>query len=287
MSPNTPCFHMAASLLQPAIRFPKALCQPLCFPVAKDRLAVQDGSGPWQPSSPAELEALGIQPQQQHYLGRLGERDCIAWTLPEEVPLPPGIKLCSLYELLLRADEATLSVAGRAMQIVGWDSDHRYCGRCGEATVSLVDTLGEAARHCPSCNLRFYPRLSPCVIVLVSRGEELLLAHGNRHPKDMYSTLAGFVEPGESVEAAVHREIHEEVGIEVHQLRYFSSQPWPFPHQLMLGFFAEYESGQLQPDPQEIADAHWWHHAQLPIVPGGYSLAGRLIEEKVQELNCR
>ncbi len=231
------------------------------------------------------MEALGIQAEKQHYLGRLGRHDCIAWTLPQETSLPPGITLCNLYELLLRTDESTLSAAGRAMQIVGWDRDHRHCGRCGKTTESLVDTLGEPARHCPHCEIRFYPRLSPCVIMLVSRGKELLLARGNAHPEGMYSTLAGFVEVGESVEAAVHREIHEEVGLEVHNLRYFGSQPWPFPNQLMLGFFAEYKAGELRPNPEEIADANWWRHDQLPFVPGGYSIAGRLIEARLQDLS--
>ena len=275
---------MAVAQFQPAVRFPKVLREPLCFAVAGQCLAARDDSSPWQPFSPAALRDMGIEAQQEHYLGRLGRRDCIAWALSPDVLLPPDLRLCHLYELLLRTDESTLAAAGRGVQIVAWDRDHRHCGRCGGATQSLVDTLGEPARHCAACAVRFYPRLAPCIIVLVSRGDELLLARGRNHPQDLYSTLAGFVEVGETVEAAVHREIREEVGLEVQNLRYFGSQPWPFPHQLMLGFFAEYKDGELKPNPAEIAAVDWWRCDNLPQVPGEYSIAGRLIQTRLQEL---
>jgi NAD+ diphosphatase len=179
-----------------------------------------------------------------------------------------------------RAPEHHWLAAGRAVQIVEWARTHRFCGRCGSATV-LVD--GERAMRCPSCALLSFPRLSPAMITLVTRGEpgpdqQALLARGVQWTVPMFSCLAGFVEPGESLEAAVVREVREEVGIDVTNPTYFGSQPWPFPNSLMIGFHAEYAGGEIVCEPTEIAEANWYRRDELPMVPPSISIARKLID---------
>ena len=168
------------------------------------------------------------------------------------------------------------TVAGRAVQLAAWDRDHRYCGRCAAAT---EDAIGERAKRCPRCGLLAFPRLAPAVIVLVERGDEVLLARGRNFGTAMYSTLAGFVEPGETLEQAVHREVSEEVGVELADVRYFGSQPWPFPHSLMVGFLARWAGGDIVIDEEEIADARWFPAGALPAVPPRMSIARLLIDD--------
>lgn len=138
--------------------------------------------------------------------------------------------------------------------------------------------------RCDSCRIINYPRIAPCVIVLVTRGEELLLARNANFPQPMYSTLAGFIEAGETAEATLAREVREEVGVEITNLRYFRSQSWPFPNQLMLGFFADYASGEIVCDGSEIADAGWFHYSDLPMTPPVASISGQLIQHYVASL---
>ena len=183
------------------------------------------------------------------------------------------------------AGEHQWLAAGRAVQIVEWARTHRFCGRCGEPT-TLAER--ERAMRCPGCGQLAFPRLSPAMITLVTRGEpgpdqEALLARGVHWQVPMYSCLAGFVEPGESLEGAVVREVREEVGITVSTPRYIGSQPWPFPNSLMVGFRAEYVAGEIEPDPTEIADAGWYRKDELPMVPPGISIARRLIDQWVAE----
>jgi len=226
-----------------------------------------------------ELTALGLRTAAAHYLGRLGDKDCFALWLPQEVRLGPGMAVYPLRKLYGLVDEALFAVAGRAWQIAYWDDTHRYCGRCA---TPLVPDEKERCKRCPSptCGLSAFPRVAPAVIVLVRRGAQALLGHAAHFPAGRYSTLAGFVEPGESLEEAVVREIREEAGITVTGLRYFGSQPWPFPHSLMVGFFAEYESGELRPDGTEILDVRWFDAdaTTLPKLPPPLSIARRLID---------
>ncbi len=139
--------------------------------------------------------------------------------------------------------------------------------------------------RCPACRLLAYPRVAPAIITLVTRndGAEALLARGVQFPLPMFSCLAGFVEPGETLEGAVHREIGEEVGIEIANVTYRSSQPWPFPHSLMLGFRAEWAGGEIVCDPREIAEAHWYGRDELPMIPPGISIARKLIDDWLAE----
>ena len=180
----------------------------------------------------------------------------------------------SLYTLLGRIPDPLFAAYGRAIQLLTWRRDHRFCGRCGAATV-LVDH--DRGLNCGSCAHTVYPRLSPCAIVLVTRGREMLLASAVGSGGRFYSTLAGFVEPGERVEETVHREVFEEVGVRVSDLRYFDSQPWPFPGQLMLGFHATWREGSILVDPNEIEHADWFTEDDMPPIPPQSSIAGRLI----------
>ena len=188
----------------------------------------------------------------------------------------------SLRNLVGRVDDDSFNLWGKAAQILNWQRSHRYCGSCGRKT---VDHLSEQAKVCPVCSLSWYPRISPCIIVLITRGEYMLLARSPRFAEGMYSTLAGFIEPGESVESTLQREIAEEVAIAIQNIRYFGSQPWPFPGQLMLGFFADYASGEILIDGKEISDAGWYHARNLPPIPGEGTIAGRMIRRHLADLN--
>lgn len=196
----------------------------------------------------------------------------------------PGTEAPALAPLELRAQlslaaeaetDAHYELLSRAAQLAVWHEQHRFCGRCGHPLGMHEQDL---AKHCSQCSLTVYPRISPCVIVLVVRGEQALLAHNPRFPSGRYSTLAGFIEAGESAERAVAREIREEVGIEVSDIRYFRSQPWPFPHSLMFGYFARYAGGELTPDGIEIADARWFDRDALPELPPPFTISRQLIE---------
>jgi NAD+ diphosphatase len=247
----------------PAVPEPDALA----FAFSGDLLLARDG----QPLTAAELDGLEPLP-----LGRLDGRLCLAYELPDGYEAADGLELEHLRALWGRLPDPLWTLAGRALQTVAWYRDHAFCGQCGTPTDHLP---GERARGCPACGLTAYPRLAPAVIVLIERDGAALLCHGVRFPGKMYSCLAGFVEPGESLEECVHREIGEEAGIEVTDLEYAGSQPWPFPHSLMVGFFARYAGGELKLDPSEIVDGGWFYPDALPALPPYPSIARRLIDE--------
>ena len=214
-------------------------------------------------------------PETHHCLGHLGAVPCFAAELPLDYEPPDGTEFVNLRPLHAHVGETVWSIAGRAVQIIDWARNHRYCGRCGtENTFSLADR----SLQCPECGLRHYPRLSPAVIVLVQRGNELLLGRSTRFPNAFYSVLAGFVEPGESLEETVQREIFEESGIRVKNIEYFGSQPWPFPNSLMIGFTAHYAGGEIQLNDDEILEAGWFTIDTLPNIPGSISIARKLID---------
>lgn len=217
----------------------------------------------------------GLDAAARHYLGTLDGRHLFAVELAEPVDVPPGLLLEDLRRLLLHPDPLLFEVAGRARQVLDWARDHRYCSRCGTAAVPHGR---DRAMVCTACGHTQYPRLAPCVIVLVTDGERALLARSPHFPPGMYSTLAGFIEAGESVEAALAREVREEVGIEVRDLRYVGSQSWPFPHSLMLGFTAVYAGGPLKVDGEEIEDAQWFTRDDLPAIPPRGSISRTLID---------
>ena len=212
----------------------------------------------------------------EHGIGWLGEQPVFVLELADAVDgLWPAAYWKGLRQFLLEGDFAVFRMLGYAAQIGTWARQHRFCGCCG---APLQPLAGQRAMACPSCELQHYPRLSPSIIVLVSRGEELLLARSPRFAAGVYSTLAGFVEPGESLEQCVQREVREEVAVEVGNLRYIASQSWPFPHSLMLGFHADYLGGEIVPQPEEIEDARWFRLDALPPLPPHGSISRYLIE---------
>lgn len=193
--------------------------------------------------------------------------------------LGEGYQTTSLRSLLNVLEESQFQWLGRAIQLCRWQLEHRFCGKCGGPT---QPSTSDQALLCPSCELPFYPKISPCVIGLVEKGEFCLLARGSRHPEAMFSTLAGFIEAGESAEQAFAREVMEEVGLEVNNIRYLYSQPWPFPGQLMLGYGAEYTSGEIRVDGVEIIEAHWFRWDELPLIPPESTISGRIIRDFVR-----
>ncbi|EPC04473.1 hypothetical protein L861_03880 [Litchfieldella anticariensis FP35 = DSM 16096] len=187
----------------------------------------------------------------------------------------PGADWLDGRAWLSQLPESQFSLLSTALQVGTWWRDHRFCGRCGSRTARVAH---EFAMRCPICEHRNYPRISPCIITLVTHGDAMLLARSPRFPPGRYSTLAGFIEPGESAEDAVRREIYEEVGIAVGRVSYYRSQAWPFPHSLMLGFFAEAASRRIRIDGEEIVDAAWFSPGKLPQLPPLYSISRTLIE---------
>jgi len=223
-----------------------------------------------------ELHSLDIHPVRTQYLGTLDGYSCYSAELDSEGTYPPeGMSFEQLRKLWGSLPEELFWLAGRAFQIMDWDRNHQFCGSCGCPT---KDKDGERAKTCPQCGLVSYPRISPAVIVAITRDDKILLARAQRFPYAMYSVVAGFVEPGESLEQCVHREIGEEVGITVKNLRYFGSQSWPFPNSLMVAFTAEHAGGDIRIDPAEIVDAGWYTADQLPRIPDKVSIARRLID---------
>lgn len=221
------------------------------------------------------VEALSISPVRSYFLGYRDDVPSYAIEIETEGPAPDGHDFQGLRTLHGRVEDDLFALAGRASQILEWDRSHQFCGRCGTAT---VDSATERAKVCPNCGYTAFPRLSPAIIVLVERGDEVLLVRGPQFAPGRYAVVAGFVEPGESLEGAVQREIGEEVGVEVNEIRYFGSQPWPFPHQLMIGFTAQYAGGEIQIDGTEIVDAGWFRAGSLPGVPQKLSISRWLID---------
>jgi NAD+ diphosphatase len=226
-------------------------------------------------------ETLYGQALRRLYLGRLGGIDCFAAELAAEAQVPAGLAWEGLRPLFSVLDDDHFALAGRALQLLEWDRNHQFCGRCGTATEPKRD---ERVRVCPACKLSAYPRVAPAVMALVTKQDQILLARSPHFPPGMYSALAGFVEPGESLEQCLAREVAEEVGVRVGRARYFASQPWPVPHSLMIAFVCEWESGEIRPQAGEIEEANWFKVLQLPKLPSRISIARRLIDAVVEEV---
>jgi len=230
-----------------------------------------------------QLAGLGAAPLRRMYLGALGERACYAFEYHADVEAPAGMAWQGLRALYGKLDDSLFALAGRALQFIDWDRTHQFCGRCG---TPMHHREGERARECPACRLIAYPRIAPAVMCLIRRGSEILLARSPHFPPGMYSALAGFVEPGESLEQCLAREVLEETGIRIANPRYFASQPWPFPHSLMIAFVADYAGGEITPAPDEIEDARWFTLDALPKIPNRISIARRLIDGVVAEMRA-
>jgi NAD+ diphosphatase len=269
---------------QPSSTAPQSASAPaLWFAIQGSQLLIrreQDRAEVPQVQHPREL---GLEPVRQQYLGTLAGVDCYSCEVATDASPPQGMAWTGLRGLFGLMDDMMFALAGRAVQVVDWDRSHQFCGRCGTPTRVKV---GERARECPSCGQTHYPRIAPAVMALVRRGEELLLARSPHFPPGMHSALAGFVEPGESLEQCLQREVREEVGIEVANLRYFSSQPWPFPHSLMVAFNCDYAGGEIAPEPGEIEAADWFDLDHLPVLPGRISIARKLIDATIAQMRA-
>ena len=259
-----------------------------CFAFVEGKLLLLDEEA--AALLPHPLEAFEPFAASRHYLGLLDELDCWAVALPSA---PKGWRAVPLRSAMMQMAEPLLSLAGRAAQVLEWDRTHRFCGACGTPTELHAK---DRARTCPACGQVAYPRISPAMMALVwrkngpeSRPEsghkkELLLARAPHFTAGMYSALAGFVEAGESLEDCVVREVAEEVGVRVKNLRYFGSQSWPFPNSLMVAYTAEWVDGEIVPQPGEIEAAGWFSIDALPPIPPRFSISGHLIRDTVQAL---
>ncbi|KAA0693549.1 NAD(+) diphosphatase [Halopseudomonas laoshanensis] len=207
-------------------------------------------------------------------IGHLDNTACHLLRISDPVDLP-GLSWHGLRTLIGQVDDDVYRLLGLAQQLEAWYDSHRFCGRCG---ATMQPRGEERAMECSACDLRQYPKLAPCIIVLITRGDEVLLARSPHFRPGFFSTLAGFIEPGESVEECLHREVMEEVGVEVDQLEYLGSQNWPFPNSLMMGFHARYVSGDIVPQPGEIEEAGWWYVDDLPGIPPPGSISRWLID---------
>ncbi len=247
----------------------------LWFAFRKTEILVVKGAD--RPALPCciDLGEHGLAPSRSHYLGLYSGKHCYATEVPEAQPLPADWSALGLRDLFGLVDGTLAALSGRAWQLLEWDRNQQYCSRCGAPMRSRVD---ERARTCTGCGNSSYPPVTPAIMILITRGRELLLARKSVWPDGRYSALAGFVEPGETLEDTIRRETREEVGVEVKNIRYFGSQPWPFPHSLMVAFTAEYAGGEIRPDGVEIAEARWFESDRLPKLPASISISRRLID---------
>ena len=263
-----------------SVRAPEDLDRPAYWFLYKggDLLVRRDGDSVHLPFA-RDLGSLGLTAGEPHFLGTDHGWACLAAELGTDVNAPDGWAFEGLRALFGSISDGFFSVAARASEILEWDRTHRFCGRCGTATTHNAQ---ERARECPACGLLSYPRISPAVIVAVVRDRRLLLARARRFPPGFHSVLAGFVESGESLEECVHREVREETGVHATEVRYFASQPWPFPSSLMLGFHAAGSRAAAVQLDGELEDARWFSAAEIGataprLLPPPYSIARRLI----------
>ena len=217
--------------------------------------------------------------EESHYLGTFKGQHCYCFDASTDV-VPEGMSFMDLRTLYPVLEEDLFLLAGKATQILHWNRTHEYCGACGAKAVRLQD---ERAKKCPVCGLINYPRISPAIIVGIFKEDKILLARSKSFPGKRFSVIAGFLEPGETLEECVQREIMEEVGITVKNIKYFGNQPWPFPHSMMIGFTADYESREICVDDKEIAEADWFTVKDLPEIPTGISISRELIDYFIEK----
>jgi NAD+ diphosphatase len=263
----------------PDFKLPRGSGSPgLWFLFRNEQLLTRENGPDRQVAGDSDLRELSLKPREVHCLGTLDGKYCFAAEVEETRDLPRAFEFFPLRSLIGKIDENIFWLAGRARHLLHWSRVHAFCGKCGHR---MRNKANERAKCCPHCGLVNHPRLSPAVIVAVHRGDEILLAKSPRFPSNFYSVLAGFVEPGENLETCVQREIQEEVNLQVKNICYFGSQPWPFPDSLMIGFTAQYAGGSIRVDGREILHAEWFKPGRLPPIPPQISIARQLINDFV------
>ena len=223
-----------------------------------------------------EIKKLNIHYGDEFLLGEFRGKSCFVIEVSSEIKFPDNFELIPLSQIGTLIDEELFLIAGRANQILNWDNTHRFCGKCGSKTENKKN---EMAKVCPKCNHVMYPVICPAIIVGVIKGDKILLAHNKAFKNNMYSLIAGFVEAGEDLKSTVKREVFEEVGIKIKNIKYYKSSPWSFPNSLMIGFFAEYESGEIKVDGNEILHANWYTKDNFPPnIPEKFTIARKIID---------
>lgn len=255
----------------------------LCFAFRNNELLVKSTEENAEIPRIKDVVSFNSNLMSNRYVGEFDKRPCFFMELSDDFTAPPGMEFNGLRGLFGLLKYELFVLAGRSFQMIQFEQRHRFCGRCGSPTEFKK---GEYARICPACSLIRYPGVFPAIIVAVIKDRHILLARSRRHPKGRYSVLAGYVEPGETLEDCVRREVKEEVSVAVKNIRYFGSQSWPFPNSLMVGFTADYLEGDISVDNDEIVDAKWFTAANLPNVPGKISIARQLIDWFVQNNNA-
>jgi NAD+ diphosphatase len=245
------------------------------FAFSGPKLLVEVSQGGVRIPFAKDLLSLNVTPIRTQFLGFLDGRSCYSAECGPDVVPAEAAAFRGLRGLFPDLGDELFALAGRALQIVNWDRTHRFCGQCAAPTADKED---ERAKICPRCGLVTYPRMSPAIIVAVRKEKQILLARASRFPDGLYSVLAGFVEPGETLEQCLRREVREETGIDVQNIEYFGSQAWPFPNSLMIAFTADYAGGEITIDKKEIVDAGWFSANNLPSIPDKLSVARRLID---------
>ena len=245
------------------------------FVLYRDKLLVQITNERVAVPYVEQIEELCLKPTRTLFIGNIENSPCYAALVENDATVTAGMEFRGLRSLFGQLEPLFFSTAGRALQMVNWDHTHQFCSRCGNPAATRNE---EGAQSCRHCGYISYPRISPAVIVAVLKEDKILLAHNNRFPKTRYSVIAGYVEMGETLEACVRREIREEVGIEVDDIRYFGSQSWPFSGSLMIAFTAAYAGGSISVDNTEISAAGWFSANELPEIPDKVSIARRLID---------
>lgn len=244
------------------------------FIFSKDQLLINTSSSSHFEEQTFAPESLGIEPDFSMLFGYYKSIPCYLAVIDpsQEIKSMSAVGLRSLFGVV---DDDYFSLAGKALQILHHRREHIYCSKCASP---MEDRLEELARVCPSCGFICFPRVSPAVIMSVVKDDHILLGRSPHFTKDMYSTLAGFVEAGETLEEAVAREVHEETAIVIQQVSYVTSQPWPFPHSVMIGYSAQYREGEIKIDRNELEDAAWFHYKDLPQLPSKITIARLLID---------
>ncbi|MBS0358773.1 MAG: NAD(+) diphosphatase [Proteobacteria bacterium] len=243
------------------------------FVFQDDKLLLKENNGL---CDEAELALITPYILRSFKLGTFGTIEYYAAEIHKETFIPTTIDLVPLRKALQLFNHEEYGIVVKAYSIINWDKNHQFCSRCGSTTVHRSKSF---ERECTSCELKFFPRISPSIIVLIKKNDHLLMARGPHFSPGIYGLIAGFVEVGESIEEAVHREVREEVGLKIKNLSYFGSQAWPFPDSLMIAFTADYESGEIVIDKNEIENANWYKYDNLPGRPSmSVSIASKLID---------